>query len=228
MSTPWQIAFAVQSLATVILGVLLLGLLRRVTPAPEVAAQRTHDLASTAPLGLRPGSTPPGFTVTDEVGNRLILSDLLAPAATLVLFLSSDCAPCVAIATGLAALDPPPEDTALVVIESHHSIERRPLADLWWLRAYRDDEQYTAAGTFRTNATPHAFLLDSAGRVSRNFIRHPPRSSSSGFDRCHRPVRGESDACTTIDRRPVQLAPREVSWQTAQVVEGSWAKLGRR
>lgn len=169
MSTAWQIAFAVQSLGILLLGVLLLGLLRRVTPTLEAVVARSAGYGSAAPLGLQPGSAPSNFTVSDDVGKPANLNDLLAETATLVLFLSNDCAPCAAIATEIVTLDPPPEDTRLIVIELPHMTER-PMASVWWLRTYRDNERYEAANSFQTNATPHAFLLDTKGLVRRNFI----------------------------------------------------------
>ncbi len=172
MSTGWQIAFAVQSLAIVVLGVLLLGLLRRLTPTLEAAvAGGRHDSDSniTTPHGLQPGAVPEPFTLTDAAGTAFTLPDVLAASGTLVLFLSAHCAPCVTLAAELMTVGRPPRDTALVVIEQQGE-PPASLAGISWLRTYRDDGRYSVATAFQTNATPHAFLLDAAGAVRRNFI----------------------------------------------------------
>lgn len=202
MTVAWKIAFVAQSLAIVLLGFLLLGLLRRVMPALEGAAgQIAHTSDSLAPLGLQPGSTPEPFTVLDNAGKPATLNDFLARTATLVVFMSHDCAPCVAIASELTRLGPPPENKGLVVIEPHVA-QARPLTLVSWLSSYRDD-QSAAVTAFRTNATPHAFLLDAHGVVRRNFI---PRSAHDLNDVLHSDSSGAPSEART-DRQPTPVGP---------------------
>lgn len=94
MTAPWVIAVVTLWVFVVVLGLLVLGLLRRVSGFLEMAEFRLRG-ASIPPGfgGLEPGSLVPEFEL-HEMGNGTVRSSDVLQSATLLVFMDAGCEPC--------------------------------------------------------------------------------------------------------------------------------------
>jgi hypothetical protein len=115
MPIGWAIVVIVQWLAIIALTVVILGMLRMVSPHQEEVPQRTR----LRDQGSAVGTKVPDFTGSD--GSREIVStELMRGQPSILLFLSSSCGPCLKLAQELTASGPVVElaDTLIVVTAS--------------------------------------------------------------------------------------------------------------
>lgn len=160
---PWIIAFAALSFVVLIIGLLVVGIQRRLSTVLE-AAEAVIRLSGTSfgAGGLPAGSTVPNFEAYDEQGQPISSTVLLAEPA-IVLFLASDCEPCHRLVADLAMLETRPLGIELIVVLSEGDTSLRiPALDGLTL-AYQRDRGVAAA--FDSAASPHAFAVDSERTV---------------------------------------------------------------
>jgi hypothetical protein len=116
MPIGWAIVVVGQWLAIIALAVVVLGILRQVTP--RLQATTAHSPARLQAQGPAVGSAMPDFTGRDRYGGIITTAQLRGRPAV-VLFLSADCSPCVNLAREMGASDPVEElaDALVVVID---------------------------------------------------------------------------------------------------------------
>lgn len=94
MTWPWMAALLSLWIFVLILGLLLLGLLRRVSSFLEGAESRLRGSGIPPDFGgLTPGSLVPGFQLRDSEGRRLGSSEVVL-SPMLLLFADPGCEPC--------------------------------------------------------------------------------------------------------------------------------------
>lgn len=162
MTTPWIAAFVGLSVVVVMLGLLVLGMLRRLAPLIE----RSEQVLSTAERrvavgGLPPGTAVPAFVAEQVEGAAFSASDLRG-TTTIVLFLDSDCKACEELVADLVH-DRVPDIGAPLVVVSDERAEARTLARSTDVVVLVDEDR-SLATAFETRVTPQAFVL-SDGRV---------------------------------------------------------------
>lgn len=163
MSTPWIAAFVLLALVVALVAFLVVGMLRRIALVLEQAESRLRQLPSDfGPGGLAVGAPIADFVAETEAGIPFTASDLRGGPA-LVVFLSSGCAPCLTLARDLERADAERLGARLFAV-LHDPSERLELGLSSAVRVlYQRDGAISQA--FETSATPHTFVLDSAGRV---------------------------------------------------------------
>jgi hypothetical protein len=159
MSTTWTIAYFVLAFGVVLLALLVLGLFRRISFVLEQAEARlaSASSATAAPSGgISPGTEVPIASGSRPDGSRFSTGELTGHRS-IVLFLSSTCAPCEALARELRRRrrELLPADLVVVV---HDEIEHDALRLNGLNVVYQPDFALTKA--FDTAATPHAFALN--------------------------------------------------------------------
>lgn len=157
MSTPWIIAFVVLCVVVVAIGLLTIGILRRISTVLEQAEAvlRLNPL-SVGPGGLAAGSRVPDFTATDAESHVVTAQDLLREPC-IVLFLSSGCEPCHRLVADLAGAENDDLDVPLVLViaEGDAALDIRPSTRI----AVAHQREREIADAFDTRATPHAFVV---------------------------------------------------------------------
>ncbi|MFE3186926.1 peroxiredoxin family protein [Streptomyces violascens] len=162
MSWPWIALVLTQGMVLIVLGLIVLGVLRRIGPALEtleagLPPQRSHGTPS-----LSEGSPVPAFNAVTADGATVTSRDLWT-GPTVMLFVSPHCRPCHTLLTELKGTPRPLEDTALVVIApdpahttDNASIDARILAD--------PDRHISYA--LGVTATPAAMAIGPNGQVA--------------------------------------------------------------
>lgn len=162
MNTPWIVAFVTLS-GAVLLGLLLVGLLRRVSgvleQAEAVIRLSAHSLEAG---GLPDGSAVPDFIARGPGGEVIGAATLLAEPA-IVVFLASDCEPCHRLIADLGSRDSRSLGVELILVvgEGDTSFDIAGLGDLTVV--FQREREVALA--FNTTATPHAFAVGSDRRV---------------------------------------------------------------
>lgn len=161
MTTPWMVIVSVLCGYSLLLGVLVLGLFRRVVSVLDRTEARLRGPVHVQPPGLAPGSVVPPFEGYDAAGERFDHQKLLG-RRSLVVFLSPDCRPCHALAAEFAAAgDALAGDILAVVSDSAEG--REFAAQLSVQVVFQPDHEIAHA--FGTDATPHVFAIDERGVV---------------------------------------------------------------
>lgn len=165
MSTPWIIAFAALWLLVIVLGLVVLGAFRRLEFWFS-EAQKALD-AATAQLrsdGLQTGEIVGAFSATTIDGARFGRADLLEEPS-IVLFISSDCAACELLLSGLErGVLPDSSERFVVVTDNHADAERVTSASATVVI----QQAASVAQAFKSHRTPHVFVLDANGHVVAN------------------------------------------------------------
>jgi peroxiredoxin len=165
MTTPWIVAFAAQWVFVLLVGLIVLGTFRRVTPLLErsegVIASAARQIAIG---GLAPGSAVPDFAVESVGGARFSRDDLLGRETTVVLFLGSGCRACERLVDDLEH-DRVPDIGAQVVIVSGAPTEAHRLAIARNVEVLVDDH-HELSHAFESAVTPHAFVVNGHGVVA--------------------------------------------------------------
>jgi thiol-disulfide isomerase/thioredoxin len=167
VSTPWIVVMGVESAALVLLALLVIGLLRRVTFVLEQAESHLGELATAASVspagGLAPGELVPPAAAVRQSGAPFDTQELVGEPS-LVLFLSSTCAPCKELSRQLRRRAAAAETVGarlLVVVRDEHEAHSLELAGVELV--YQPD--FALSRAFETSATPHAFAIDAEGIV---------------------------------------------------------------
>lgn len=162
----WAVV-SVLTVLVIVLGVLVLGLLRRAAPILERAE---HLLAAGTTSGanvlegLPVGSQIDPFAISDQTGRSVVASDILAGPRTLVLLLSTHCEPCQAWSQEMTRQAWDTSAARLVVIETlEPGANPLPVCSDAYLYVQGPGQEASAA--FRSNITPHAFVVDEHATV---------------------------------------------------------------
>lgn len=156
MTWPWIVAHVIQWVFIVAVGLLLLGLLRRVSEFLEGAESRLRGAGIPPSFGgLEPGSVVPGFELADSTGSVVRSAELLR-SALLLLFMDPECDPCEDLARVMDASGEV-EGVPLIVVTaaSPHDPDLR-LPD--GIRVLHQDGK-SVSQAFENIATPQAFAL---------------------------------------------------------------------
>ena len=162
MTTIWIVAFAALSSLVALIGLLVLGTLRRITPLLE-QAEESFQAASRASLGgLSVGSNVPPFESFDVHGTSFSREDLLG-RTSFVLFLGTTCEACERFVVDLQAGRLPSLGAPLIVVPEDPESARG-------LARARDvlvllDEHRAVARAFDVRIVPQAFVVDEHGGV---------------------------------------------------------------
>lgn len=162
MSGLWTGAFVGVCGIVVILGLIVLGTLRRLLPVLERAEASLASVgARISPGGLPSGSTVPAFSV-EEIGGSLFSEGDLEGSKSVVLFLSSSCVACAQFVDDLELGRVPDLGVRLVVVSDRSQAGRfEQLTGVIVLV----QEGRSLASVFETEATPHAFVVDEQRRI---------------------------------------------------------------
>lgn len=162
MSGLWIGAFVGLCGLVVILGVIVLGTLRRLLPVLERAETSLASVSTRiSPGGLPSGSTVPAFSA-EEIGGSLFSEADLEGSKSIVLFLSSSCVACARLVDDLERGRVPDLGARLVVVSDRVQASRfEHLTGVSVLA----QEGRSLASVFETDATPHAFVVDETRRI---------------------------------------------------------------
>lgn len=187
MTTPWIAVVVALWTFVVMLGLIMLGTLRRIAPILERAEARLAQTPSI--MGLPVGATVPSFAAEDVGGGTFTDADLLGATAT-VLFLGSSCKACESFVGDLESGRAPDLGVRLVTV----------VADLEAARALAQspevvvviDEERSLARAFESNIVPQTFVVDEHGRVRASGkpndwegVRHLLTIAEGGDSRTH-------------------------------------------
>jgi peroxiredoxin len=158
----WVVAFVALWMVVILLGLVQLGILRRVAPLVERAETTLREAARATLRGLRPGEAVPDFTAGAFGGGTFTESDLRG-STTIVLFLNTGCQSCEVIAADIEAGRVPDLGVPLVVVADEPD-EAARFADGGQVQVVLQ-ENGSLARVFESDRTPHAFVIDETGRV---------------------------------------------------------------
>lgn len=161
MTWPWVIAFVGLWIFVLVLGVIVLGLVRRVSTFLETAESRALGLDVPADFGgLVPGDQVPRFEVWERDGTKVDSSALVA-APVVLLFIDPGCGPCEDLARLMEASGQWSDGTRYVIItedtEDATTFRFPPGATVLYQRGR------SVSTAFKNIAAPQAFAL--AGNV---------------------------------------------------------------
>jgi thiol-disulfide isomerase/thioredoxin len=198
LSNAWVVAYFVLAGAVVTLALLVLGSMRRIAFVLERAESRLSAGTSVSPGGLAPGAPVPAAAAQRADGSPFDTGEL-AGRRTIVLFLSSSCTPCEALARELERgeeLDAIAAELVVVVPDAEAAetlgLERVPVV-------FQPD--HALARAFETTTTPHGFLVDASKTVVASATPNTLRdlrmlagrhATSGGSVRDRRPVEAEA------------------------------------
>lgn len=167
MTTPWIVAFAAQWVFVLLLGLVVLGTFRRVTPLLERSEEVIASSARRIAIGgLAPGSVVPDFAAKAVDGETCTQNDLLGHTKTVVLFLGSDCKACERLIDDLEHGRVPDFDAQIVVVSGAPAEAQRLAISPNVLSVVDDRRELSRA--FESAVTPHAFVVDRHRVVTGN------------------------------------------------------------
>jgi hypothetical protein len=166
MSAPWIAASIALWAVVVLLGLIVLGTLRRIT----IVLERAESHLRTSPEGAGPGGLESGTKLPDFEGITLEGSPftrdhVLGTPAVLVL-LSRNCPACRALEKDLAERDLFGLEARVIAVVGEHADAER-LATVTGLEVVLQRDR-SIARAFSSSATPHAFAIDASGVVIRS------------------------------------------------------------
>ena len=182
MTAPWIVVLCLLSACVLLTGLIVLGALRRISSVLEQAEARLRDVpvaASPGPGGLEIGATLPSFQADRLGGDSITDGDLRGSPAT-ILFLSAACPPCATLARDVRRQRNRSEPVYVVVNDLNDATQLR-LTEAQHVLIQRDGQLSEA---FKTSATPHAFVFNSAGVL----VAVGTPNSGAALDRLARPV----------------------------------------
>jgi hypothetical protein len=160
---PWIAAFVALSVVVLLMGIAVLGSLRRLLPILETAQTHRHDpLANQGPGGLPRGQKVPSFQVVHPSGSP-VDSIELEGRPTIYLFLSESCHPCHTLLAEIKHADELGMAVDLVALVDD-SVETPKLSFPPGINVFYDRDR-AAWQAFQANAFPSAFAVDATGRV---------------------------------------------------------------
>lgn len=166
MTGPWQLAFVALATLVLVLGVVVLGLLRRVGAALD-RVEQLYDVGSPV-LGLRAGARVSAFEVSGSDGSRRVLPSDGPGEVFLVLLVGMDCEACTVLLDQLRREQWRAAVPLLVVLPESD----RPAAPTLSASGVHVvfQEGTAASRAFETNVTPIVYALTSRGVVVERLI----------------------------------------------------------
>jgi peroxiredoxin len=163
VSGPWIAAFTALCVMVVVLALIVLGTLRGIS---TVLAQVEEQIrrCPLQPQGLSSGTPVPNLEAERPDGSKFTTSDLRS-APSVVLFLSSSCRPCHALATELSSNRIELYGARLFVVLNDWSDAEDLDLNLDGSVEILYQVEGSVSHAFGSNATPHAFAIDAEGRV---------------------------------------------------------------
>jgi thiol-disulfide isomerase/thioredoxin len=163
MSGPWLAAFLTLAVLVMLMGVVVLGLLRRMGSVLERTETLLMEGGSGLPLeGLPAGTELPFFEARTIDGERITDSDFVG-MPSLFIFLDEDCHPCKELLAEFSLVEQlPPTVRVVVAIDSKGEIPAHRLPGGVLLV---DGTDHTLAQTFRSSIRPNAVGVDPSGTV---------------------------------------------------------------
>jgi thiol-disulfide isomerase/thioredoxin len=200
MSGPWIAAFVVLWVGFLALAVILLGLVRRMSPILERAEAQLGIHGGKGSFGGAPVASAVGpFQLVDSDG-RTAFSREAVEEPTLLLFVAPGCQPCEQILHGLDGVGERYEDVPFhVVMEEGGEVEAPPGVSLLYERGH------AASAAFQTVATPHAFVVDHGGLV----IDHRIPGSAEDLRQMALRQRGGGESDGHTHTHPHSIEPAE-------------------
>ncbi|MBA3736760.1 MAG: hypothetical protein H0W90_16480 [Actinobacteria bacterium] len=164
MSTPWIVAFAVLTVCVALMGLVLVGTLRRIAGVLEQTEARLLEagIGGPGPGGLEPGSRLPAFSVRRFRGGWLSDDDLRGLPAV-ILLISSTCPACGGLVRELRRSVGTLPIPVYVVAENDDEVEALELAQVPNVLIQPKRELSIA---LKTSTTPHAFAIDRSGTIA--------------------------------------------------------------
>jgi peroxiredoxin len=161
LNSAWIAAFAALAALVVLLGLVVLGTLRRITPLIErVEATIRETSEQAARAGLQPGSPVPAFAAT-EIGGHSFTDRDLRRSRTLLLFVGSSCAACDKLVSDLQSHRIPELEARLVIVAD--DAEEAPAFAAPSVTVLTQVD-HSVAQSFESDRIPHAFVIDQ-GRI---------------------------------------------------------------
>lgn len=162
-------AFLLLWIVVIVLGVLVLGLMNRLSGYLETAAKRLEDGAPPADLGgASAGTRVPPFVVTDADGHDVSSDQLLAPKSV-VIFADPDCSPCELMFNSFERVGSARSSLPLLIITQHGTSDSvfpyPPGVPLF----YQDNRR--ASRAFDNIAAPQAFAVRDGVVVAKGIPR---------------------------------------------------------
>jgi hypothetical protein len=192
----WIAAFVTLWLVVILIGLVQLGTLRRVAPLLERTESTLREAARGSLRGLRPGETVPAFAAEVFGGGTFTEADL-QDSTTIVLFLNTSCGSCELLAADLEAGRVANLDIPLVVVADEPDDAARFAAG--GQAQVLLQENASLARAFESDRTPHAFVIDEAGRVVASGTPNTWQAMASLLDDVGRGGDRELDvACGTV------------------------------
>lgn len=163
MSGFWVVAFVALWALVILLGLLVLGTLRRLTPLIERAEANLAAAAiSASPGGLEPGTVVPAFSGRQADGRVFTEADLTG-SDSIVLFVSVACQSCERFIRDLTRTRVPELGARLVVVTDEQDQASELAASTGVVVLVQENR--SIARVFESSATPHTFVLDESRRV---------------------------------------------------------------
>lgn len=187
MTTPWIAVVVALWMFVVVLGLIMLGTLRRIAPILEQAEARLAETPSITGLPL--GATVPSFAAREVGGGAFTDADLLGATAA-VLFLGASCKACESFVRDLESGRAPDLGLRLVTVvadpaTAHTLAQSREVVVVI-------DEERSLARAFESNIVPQTFVIDEHGRVRASGkpndwegVRHLLTIAEGGDSRTH-------------------------------------------
>jgi len=162
MNGIWIAAFVAFASLVLLLGLLVLGTLRRITPLLERTEESLQTAATASLGGLPVGARVPPFEARDTHGASFTDGDLLG-ATSLVLFVGPSCRACERLVEDLRAGSVPYLGARLFVVPD--SADLAPELDRTTGITVLVDTERTLARAFEMRVVPQAFVVDVHGVV---------------------------------------------------------------
>lgn len=161
MTGPWMALVLALTVLVIVLGVLVLGLLRRVMPLLE--SGRHGSLPPPALTGLAAGEKVPPFQAIE--GSGPIDSAVLLAEPRVVLLMSPSCPPCRSLAAELREEPAVAGELSLLVVMEDSPESRAVQLPSGVRMLFERDREVSDA--FRSTAVPQAFAVEAGGVVIR-------------------------------------------------------------
>lgn len=210
MSGPWIAVVVVLWVVVVVLGVVVLGLLRRVGDVLAAVEARLQQPVASVSNGLPVGARVPRFEAVTESGET-VSSGRLGVGGVYVL-LRSGCGPCDGLVGELAGLADPLAGVRLVLVGDDTVEQRDRLAGVDAVRVYQREGQVSRA--FACTAVPYAFAVDGDGDGDGGVV-----VAAGAADRLSQ-LRALADSLTTVTAA-VPVRPSAATGAAAGVADGS-------
>jgi len=161
MTAAWVIAFCALWVFVLVLGLVLLGLLRRIAPVLETAERAIRQYEGTAIDGLPVGAMVPDFSAETTSGEKVGAAELRGAGAVFVL-MKEGCTPCDILKAEMRRIGELGMAAPLILIGEAGAGGYEELPAGARVVFQREREVFIA---FETQATPVGFAIDGNGEV---------------------------------------------------------------